>query len=90
MEHHLQLLAEISDIGCVMRVKELTPHKGNVSWTCNGVTYYLHTVDRTLLQQYYDEKSEQMKNVKTTAFSILSQLKSHFGFKFSAGGFTPL
>lgn len=35
------------DIGAMMRVEELSPLKGSVSWTGKPVTYYLHKIDRT-------------------------------------------
>ncbi|EHH29437.1 hypothetical protein EGK_09868 [Macaca mulatta] len=36
------------DIGTIMRVVELSPLKGSVSWTGKPVSYYLHTIDRTI------------------------------------------
>ena len=35
------------DIGAMMRVAELSPLKGSVSWTGKPVSYYLHRIDRT-------------------------------------------
>lgn len=32
-----------------MRVVELSPLKGSVSWTGKPVSYYLHTIDRTIV-----------------------------------------
>ena len=32
-----------------MRVAELSPLKGSVSWTGKPVSYYLHVIDRTLV-----------------------------------------
>uniref|UniRef100_A0A8C3NUY4 Histone-lysine N-methyltransferase, H3 lysine-79 specific n=1 Tax=Cyanoderma ruficeps TaxID=181631 RepID=A0A8C3NUY4_9PASS len=40
----------LSDIGTIMRVVELSPLKGSVSWTGKPVSYYLHTIDRTIEQ----------------------------------------
>ena len=37
------------DIGAMMRVAELSPLKGSVSWTGKPVSYYLHIIDRTLV-----------------------------------------
>lgn len=37
----------VVDIGAIMRVSELSPLCGAVSWTGRPVTYYLHTIDRT-------------------------------------------
>ncbi|KAG1676207.1 Histone-lysine N-methyltransferase, H3 lysine-79 specific [Nymphon striatum] len=36
----------LSDIGTIMNVTELSPLKGSVSWTCKPVTYFLHSIDR--------------------------------------------
>jgi len=41
------------DIGAIMRVSELAPLCGAVSWTGRPVTYYLHTIDRTAVSQIY-------------------------------------
>lgn len=38
-----------ADIGTIMRVVELSPLKGSVSWTGKPVSYYLHTIDRTIV-----------------------------------------
>ncbi|XP_043910719.1 histone-lysine N-methyltransferase, H3 lysine-79 specific-like [Protopterus annectens] len=43
----------LSDIGTIMKVVELTPLKGSVSWTGKPVSYYLHTIDRTILENYF-------------------------------------
>lgn len=39
----------VADIGTIMRVVELSPLKGSVSWTGKPVSYYLHTIDRTIV-----------------------------------------
>uniref|UniRef100_A0A8C2ZZ86 Histone-lysine N-methyltransferase, H3 lysine-79 specific n=1 Tax=Cyclopterus lumpus TaxID=8103 RepID=A0A8C2ZZ86_CYCLU len=43
----------LSDIGTIMRVVELSPLRGSVSWTGKPVSYYLHTIDRTILENYF-------------------------------------
>lgn len=43
-----------------MNVKEIQPKKGSVSWTGKPVSYYLHTIDRTKLERYF----EKLKNPK--------------------------
>ncbi|ELK19334.1 Histone-lysine N-methyltransferase, H3 lysine-79 specific [Pteropus alecto] len=48
------------DIGTIMRVVELSPLKGSVSWTGKPVSYYLHTIDRTILENYFSS----LKNPK--------------------------
>ncbi|KAK2086943.1 hypothetical protein P7K49_032850 [Saguinus oedipus] len=35
-----------------MRVVELSPLKGSVSWTGKPVSYYLHTIDRTIVSTW--------------------------------------
>nr|XP_054764002.1 histone-lysine N-methyltransferase, H3 lysine-79 specific-like isoform X1 [Lytechinus pictus] len=42
----------LSDIGSIMDVVELSPLRGSVSWTGKPVSYFLHTIDRTL-EEYY-------------------------------------
>ncbi|XP_014678570.1 PREDICTED: histone-lysine N-methyltransferase, H3 lysine-79 specific-like [Priapulus caudatus] len=37
----------LNDVGSIMRVQEIKPMGGSVSWTGKPVTYYLHTIDRT-------------------------------------------
>jgi hypothetical protein len=41
--------SSLADIGTIMRVVELSPLKGSVSWTGKPVSYYLHTIDRTIV-----------------------------------------
>lgn len=43
----------LSDIGSIMDVVELSPLRGSVSWTGKPVSYFLHTIDRTLLEKYF-------------------------------------
>ncbi|XP_071953003.1 uncharacterized protein [Antedon mediterranea] len=43
----------LSDIGSIMRVVELSPLRGSVSWTGKPVSYFLHTIDRTILERYF-------------------------------------
>ncbi|GAB6026552.1 hypothetical protein CHUAL_012970 [Chamberlinius hualienensis] len=50
----------LSDIGTIMHVSEMTPLQGSVSWTGKPVTYYLHVIDRTKLERYF----QQLKNPK--------------------------
>lgn len=50
----------LSDIGTIMHVSEMTPMKGSVSWTGKPVSYYLHSIDRTKLERYF----QRLKNPK--------------------------
>ena len=44
----------LSDIGAIMRITELSPLRGAVSWTGRPVTFYLHSVDRSLVSFVVD------------------------------------
>ncbi|GBP29283.1 Histone-lysine N-methyltransferase, H3 lysine-79 specific [Eumeta japonica] len=50
----------LSDIGTIMHVSEMSPLKGSVSWTNKPVSYYLHVIDRTKLERYF----QRLKNPK--------------------------
>lgn len=39
----------LPDIGAIMNVTELSPLRGEVSWTGKPVTYFLHTIDRAMV-----------------------------------------
>uniref|UniRef100_A0A182VQN1 Histone-lysine N-methyltransferase, H3 lysine-79 specific n=1 Tax=Anopheles minimus TaxID=112268 RepID=A0A182VQN1_9DIPT len=43
----------LSDIGTIMHVSEMSPLRGSVSWTGKSVSYYLHIIDRTKLERYF-------------------------------------
>jgi len=43
----------LSDIGTIMHVSELDPMRGSVSWTNKPVSYFLHVIDRTILERYF-------------------------------------
>ncbi|KAG7268099.1 hypothetical protein CRUP_031035, partial [Coryphaenoides rupestris] len=47
------------DIGTIMRVVELSPLRGSVSWTGKPVSYYLHTIDRTIEEQEIARRRQQ-------------------------------
>uniref|UniRef100_A0A8C9YWA6 Histone-lysine N-methyltransferase, H3 lysine-79 specific n=1 Tax=Sander lucioperca TaxID=283035 RepID=A0A8C9YWA6_SANLU len=49
----------LSDIGTIMRVVELSPLRGSVSWTGKPVSYYLHTIDRTIEEQEAARRRQQ-------------------------------
>ncbi|CAG2167730.1 unnamed protein product [Oppiella nova] len=53
----------LSDIGTIMDVTEIQPKKGSVSWTGRPVSYYLHIIDRTKLERYFEKlKNPKLKN----------------------------
>nr|CAD7197490.1 unnamed protein product [Timema douglasi] len=45
-------------IGTIMHVSEMSPLRGSVSWTGKPVSYYLHIIDRTKLERYF----QRLKN----------------------------
>lgn len=45
----------LSDIGTIMHVSEMSTIRGSVSWTCKPVSYYLHVIDRTKLERYFQK-----------------------------------
>jgi len=51
------LCASIVDIGAIMHVTELSPLRGGVSWTGKPVTYFHHTIDRTLVSSSHGRVS---------------------------------
>ncbi|XP_013788314.1 uncharacterized protein LOC106472231 [Limulus polyphemus] len=56
----------LSDIGTIMDVKEITPQQGSVSWTGKPVSYFVHTIDRTKLEHYFQQlKNPSVKNETT-------------------------
>nr|CAD7443525.1 unnamed protein product [Timema bartmani] len=48
----------LRDIGTIMHVSEMSPLRGSVSWTGKPVSYYLHIIDRTKLERYF----QRLKN----------------------------
>ncbi|CAH1775692.1 unnamed protein product, partial [Owenia fusiformis] len=48
----------LSDIGSIMQVTELSPLRGSVSWTGKPVTYYLHSIDRSMLEKYFQKMND--------------------------------
>ncbi|XP_033226920.1 histone-lysine N-methyltransferase, H3 lysine-79 specific isoform X2 [Belonocnema kinseyi] len=69
----------LSDIGTIMHVSEMSPLKGSVSWTGKPVSYYLHVIDRTKLERYF----HRLKNNKQGALdaenndSVINITASH-------------
>lgn len=50
----------MSDIGTIIHVSEMSSLRGSVSWTDRPVSYYLHVIDRTKLERYF----QRLKNHK--------------------------
>uniref|UniRef100_A0A1B6E1Y7 Histone-lysine N-methyltransferase, H3 lysine-79 specific n=1 Tax=Clastoptera arizonana TaxID=38151 RepID=A0A1B6E1Y7_9HEMI len=56
----------LSDIGTIMHVSEMSPLRGSVSWTGKPVSYYLHIIDRTKLERYFQKhKNPRSRNAVT-------------------------
>ncbi|KAI9552879.1 hypothetical protein GHT06_020763 [Daphnia sinensis] len=51
----------LSDIGTIIHVSELPFLRGSVSWTGKPVSYYLHIIDRTKLELYYNQLNDQQQ-----------------------------
>ncbi|XP_031616788.1 histone-lysine N-methyltransferase, H3 lysine-79 specific-like [Contarinia nasturtii] len=49
----------LSDIGAIMNVKKLPSLRESVSWTDKPVSYYLHIIDRTKLNRFFEQKNDQ-------------------------------
>lgn len=43
----------MGDIGCILTVKTYTAVGEGVSWTSEPIDYYVHTVDRSMLEEFY-------------------------------------
>ncbi|XP_017782818.1 PREDICTED: histone-lysine N-methyltransferase, H3 lysine-79 specific-like isoform X2 [Nicrophorus vespilloides] len=63
----------LSDIGTIMHVSEMSPLRGSVSWTGKPVSYYLHIIDRTKLECYFQrlrnpkvKENEDSNNVRSS------------------------
>uniref|UniRef100_A0A3P9JQZ6 Histone-lysine N-methyltransferase, H3 lysine-79 specific n=1 Tax=Oryzias latipes TaxID=8090 RepID=A0A3P9JQZ6_ORYLA len=65
----------LSDIGTIMRVVELSPLRGSVSWTGKPVSYYLHTIDRTIEEQEAARRRQQ-KDTKDSKSNSTTPTKS--------------
>lgn len=61
----------LSDIGTIMHVSELSPLRGSVSWTGKPVSYYLHIIDRTKLERYF-QKLKSHKGPDNDAGAVCS------------------
>ncbi|XP_020295581.1 histone-lysine N-methyltransferase, H3 lysine-79 specific [Pseudomyrmex gracilis] len=68
----------LSDIGTIMHVSEMSPLKGSVSWTCKPVSYYLHVIDRTKLERYFHRlKNNKQGGSDENSDSVISNTASN-------------
>lgn len=70
----------LSDIGTIMHVSEIPPQKGSVSWTDKPVSYYLHVIDRTKLERYF----QRLKNPKVLNLNFVNSSWSNGSLLFRA------
>lgn len=62
----------LSDIGTILRVSELKPNGRAVSWTGKPVSYFVHVIDRTLLEQYFADLKRRKEGREFSDTSSLS------------------
>uniref|UniRef100_A0A1Y1MBR3 Histone-lysine N-methyltransferase, H3 lysine-79 specific n=1 Tax=Photinus pyralis TaxID=7054 RepID=A0A1Y1MBR3_PHOPY len=62
----------LSDIGTIIHVSEMSPMRGSVSWTGKPVSYYLHIIDRTKLERYF----QRLKHPKNKSALIEEESNS--------------
>ena len=60
----------LSDIGAILRITELATMPGSVSWTGNPVSYYLHMVDSTMLEEYFSRLKKKRDTSKDETASL--------------------
>lgn len=60
----------LSDIGTIMHVSEMSPMRGSVSWTGKPVSYFLHRIDRTKLERYF----QRLKHPKNSNKVMITPL----------------
>ena len=73
------LSSHCADIGAMMRVAELSPLKGSVSWTGKPVSYYMHTIDRTLVSERESGGGPCVESLMLIPFlSLYSKLEQFF------------
>lgn len=65
----------LSDIGTIMHVSELSALEGSVSWTGKPVSYYLHIIDRTKLERYF-QKLKSQKGSEADLTTIVTNTRS--------------
>ncbi|XP_031549497.1 uncharacterized protein LOC116287026 [Actinia tenebrosa] len=62
----------LSDIGTILRVSELKPLGGAVSWTGKSVSYYVHVIDRTLLENFFSDLKRRKEGRDSSDMSSIS------------------
>ncbi|KAF3423108.1 hypothetical protein E2986_06738 [Frieseomelitta varia] len=67
----------LSDIGTIMHVSEMSPLKGSVSWTGKPVSYYLHVIDRTKLERYFHRLKNNKQGGDENSDSVINNTASN-------------
>jgi [histone H3]-lysine79 N-trimethyltransferase len=57
-----------------MHVSEMSPLRGSVSWTGKPVSYYLHIIDRTKLERYFQRLKTKGSAVVDANEALLGKL----------------
>ncbi|XP_032243303.2 histone-lysine N-methyltransferase, H3 lysine-79 specific isoform X2 [Nematostella vectensis] len=63
----------LSDIGTILHVTELKPLARAVSWTGKSVSYYVHVVDRSLLETFFADQKRRKEGKDFSDVSSLSE-----------------
>jgi H3 lysine-79-specific histone-lysine N-methyltransferase len=66
----------LDDIATIMHVSELEPMTGSVSWTNKPVSYFLHVIDSTKLERYFDRVKNKGGTVTETYSNHRGRSKS--------------
>jgi len=57
------------DIGAILKVKEIHPKDNeSVSWTPKPVSYFLHTIDRSEMERYFEKFHKSRVKVSKNYF----------------------
>ncbi|XP_070562630.1 histone-lysine N-methyltransferase, H3 lysine-79 specific-like isoform X4 [Ptychodera flava] len=71
----------LNDVASIMRVVELSPLRGSVSWTGKPVSYYLHTIDSSILEKYFQrQKNPKLREEEDQ----IRRTKKNYNEKFQA------
>ncbi|XP_077980944.1 uncharacterized protein LOC144436120 isoform X3 [Glandiceps talaboti] len=71
----------LNDVASIMHVVELSPLRGSVSWTGRPVSYYLHTIDSSILEKYFQrQKNPKLREEEDQ----IRRTKKNYNEKFQA------
>lgn len=52
----------MNDVGSILTVEKYTYNTGGVSWTASPGVYYIHKIDRSMLQDFVQKRQERTSN----------------------------